>query len=45
MSNQLEHLLAALTLSFLEALEADGIERGYAIELTGDVCWRFYRCP
>jgi hypothetical protein len=36
-------LLAALTLSFLEALEAEGIERGYAIELTGDVCWRFYR--
>ncbi|MDQ6804904.1 MAG: L-2-amino-thiazoline-4-carboxylic acid hydrolase [Actinomycetota bacterium] len=36
-------MLAALTLSFLEALEADGIERGYAIELTGDVCWRFYR--
>ncbi len=36
-------LLAALTLSFLEALEADGVERGYAIELTGDVCWRFYR--
>ena len=36
-------VLAALTLSFLEALEADGIERGYAIELTGDVCWRFYR--
>ncbi len=36
-------LLAALTLSFLQALEADGIERSYAIELTGDVCWRFYR--
>jgi len=36
-------LLAALTVSFLEALEADGVERGYAIELTGDVCWRFYR--
>lgn len=36
-------LLAALTLSFLEALQADGIERSYAIELTGDVCWRFYR--
>jgi hypothetical protein len=35
-------LLASLTLSFLEALEADGIERDYAIELTGDVCWRFY---
>jgi hypothetical protein len=34
-------LLAALTLSCLEALEADGIERGYAIELTGDICWRF----
>jgi hypothetical protein len=36
-------LLAALTLSFLDALEGDGIERTYAIELTGDVCWRFYR--
>jgi len=36
-------LLAALTLSFLEALEADEIERGYAIELTADVCWCFYR--
>lgn len=35
-------LLAALTLSFLEALQADRVERGYAIELTGDVCWRFY---
>jgi hypothetical protein len=28
-------ILAALTLSFLEALEADGIQRDYAIELTG----------
>jgi len=36
-------LLAALTLSFLEALEADGVQRAYAIELTADVCWRFYR--
>jgi L-2-amino-thiazoline-4-carboxylic acid hydrolase len=36
-------LLAALTLSFLETLEADEIERAYAIELTSDVCWRFYR--
>jgi hypothetical protein len=36
-------ILAALTLGFLEALERDGIERGYAIELTADVCWRFYR--
>jgi hypothetical protein len=35
--------LAALTLSFLEALEEFGIERCYAIELTGDTCWRFYR--
>jgi hypothetical protein len=35
--------LAALTLSILEALEEAGIERNYAIELTGDVCWRFYR--
>ncbi len=36
-------MLAALTLSFLEALEEAGVERDYAIELTGDVCWRFYR--
>ena len=36
-------MLAALTLSFLEALEQDGIERRYAIELTGDICWRFCR--
>lgn len=35
--------LAALTLSFLGALETAGIERDYAIELTGDTCWRFYR--
>jgi hypothetical protein len=36
-------MLAALTLGFLEALEHEGVERGYAIELTADVCWRFYR--
>lgn len=36
-------MLAALTLSFLEALEAAGIERRYAVELTSDVCWRVYR--
>ncbi len=30
--------LAAMTLSFLEALKNDGIERSYAIELTGDTC-------
>ena len=36
-------MLAALTLSILEVLEEAGIERGYAIELTGDTCWRFYR--
>jgi hypothetical protein len=36
-------MLAALTLCLLEALEQAGIERGYAIELTGDTCWRFYR--
>ncbi|MDQ2898126.1 MAG: hypothetical protein M3Y09_21275 [Actinomycetota bacterium] len=35
--------LAAPTLSFLEAPERDGIERRYAIELTCDVCWHFYR--
>ncbi len=36
-------MLAALTLALLEALEEAGIERGYGIELTGDICWRFYR--
>lgn len=35
--------LAALTLSLLDALEAAGIDRDYAIELTGDICWQFYR--
>jgi|SRR5665213_1991029 len=36
-------MLAALTLSLLEILEEAGVERRYAIELTGDTCWRFYR--
>jgi len=36
-------MLAALTLSLLEALQGAGVEREYAIELTGDTCWRFYR--
>lgn len=36
-------MLAALTLSLLEILEEAEVERGYAIELTGDTCWRFYR--
>lgn len=36
-------MLAALTLSLLEVLEESGVERDYAIELTGDICWRFYR--
>ncbi len=36
-------MLAALTLSLLEVLEESGVERDYAIELTGDTCWRFYR--
>jgi len=36
-------MLAALTLSLLETLEQAGVERSYAIELTGDTCWRFYR--
>jgi ubiquinone biosynthesis protein len=35
--------LAALTLSFCEALTAAGLERRYAIELTSDICWRIYR--
>jgi len=36
-------MLAALTLSMLESLEESGVERAYAIELVGDICWRFYR--
>jgi ubiquinone biosynthesis protein len=36
-------MLAALTLSLLDTLERGGVERDYAIELTGDTCWRFYR--
>lgn len=36
-------MLAALTLSFFEALMEAGVERRYAIELTSDVCWRVYR--
>ncbi len=36
-------MLAALTLAMLQTLERSGVERGYAIELTGDTCWRFYR--
>jgi L-2-amino-thiazoline-4-carboxylic acid hydrolase len=36
-------MLAALTLSLLEILEESGVERSYAIELTGDTCWRLYR--
>ena len=35
--------LACLTLSMLQALQAEGIERDYAIELTGDTCWKIYR--
>jgi hypothetical protein len=36
-------VLAAFTLVLLEALEDAGVERSYAIELVGDVRWRFYR--
>jgi L-2-amino-thiazoline-4-carboxylic acid hydrolase len=36
-------MLAALTLCLLEGLEDAGVDRDYAIELTGDTCWRFYR--
>jgi hypothetical protein len=36
-------MLAALTLSLMEVLVLAGVERSYAIELTGDTCWRFYR--
>lgn len=35
-------LLACLTLSMLEALTAEGVERDYSIELVGDTCWKIY---
>lgn len=34
--------LACLTLAMLDALREEGIERGYAIELIGDSCWKVY---
>ncbi len=34
--------LACLTFSMLNALIAEGVERVYAIELIGDVCWKLY---
>ena len=36
-------VLAALTLALLNQLTQSGVARDYAIELTGDVCWRIYR--
>lgn len=35
-------LAASLTLAVFQALLAEGIERGYAIELTGNTCWKIY---
>lgn len=35
-------LLACLTMSMLQALTSQGIERAYAIELIGDLCWKVY---
>lgn len=35
-------LLAALTLALFQALLNDGIDRRYAIELTGGTCWKIY---
>ena len=35
--------LACLTLSMLQALLAEGIQRDYAIELIGDTCWKIYQ--
>jgi hypothetical protein len=36
-------VLACLTLSMLQALVGEGIERDYAIELIGDACWKIYK--
>ena len=35
--------LATLTLAMLRSLTAAGIERQYAIELIGDMCWNIYQ--
>ncbi len=35
--------LAGLTLAFFRNLTAAGIEREYAIELIGDICWKIYQ--
>lgn len=43
LGSKMNVLLAGLTLAFLRSLTADGIERGYAIELIGDTCWQIYK--
>ena len=35
--------LACFTMSFFEELLANGVERGYAIEIIADAAWRVYR--
>lgn len=35
-------LLACLTVAMFEALLDDGVDREYAIELVGDMCWKVY---
>lgn len=40
--SRLNVLLACLTLALFQALTDEGTDRGYAIELTGDACWKIY---
>lgn len=41
--SKLNVLLASLTFAFLQNLIAAGVERDYAIELIGDICWKVYQ--
>ena len=43
LGNRLVMLLACLTLNCLEIIVRHGVERQYAIELIGDVCWNVYK--
>jgi hypothetical protein len=35
-------MLACLTVAMLQALLDEGVERSYAVELVGDMCWKVY---
>jgi hypothetical protein len=43
LGSKMNVLLASLTLAFLQNLTEAGVERAYAIELIGDICWKIYQ--